>query len=216
MLWHSGQIVQPPVEGVELRLASEVVAGSIIEDVYGYELQHHSHASCADLFRYQVLYMLGGAYADIDVLPDSNAAAAALLPEEPLFGEASNGTFEIRFMRTPAQHPLFLELLKRAVKNEQQYIKCGGYRRLGFKSVVDRTGPVAGWKVVLQFAKDNGLRAEDFLLGKATKDNTPENTREHHFRRTREVERHVPPVPWVPSPFPWVSHGNKKPRQQGA
>ena len=181
VLWHSGQIQETPAPGVELRNAAEIVRGSIIEKSYEYELRHNSHACCADLFRYQVLYALGGAYADIDVLPGENTTPE--LPSGPLFGLAERRRFEIRFIRAPAQHPLLLAILKRVVRNQSFFIRQGGYSG-GFKNIVERTGPLAARSVVVEFAKD---RWGDFVLPDATIDDTQENRAEGHGLRVSEI-----------------------------
>lgn len=204
VLWHNGQLGQTAVEtpafgweadpnlprfelatsGVELRHISEIIPGSIIEDVFNYELKHHSHAACADLLRYLLLYELGGAYSDIDVTPGVNALPS--LPNGPLFGASLPRRLEIRFIRSAAKHPMLLEILEAAVRNEQRFIGSGGYLR-GYANVVDRTGPVVADAAVEAYAKRQGRTIQDYILPKATFDFTIENRNEGHHLRVAEI-----------------------------
>jgi FkbM family methyltransferase len=190
VLWHCGQITEPPVPGVELRNAYELVRGSIVEDVFEYEREYWSHAACADLFRYLVIYKLGGAYADIDVLPGPEAEASKTR-NKPLFADpnppVAGTSLEIRFIKAAADHELLRRLLTQAVANERNFIKRKGGYTYGFGSVIERTGPGMAVKVVEQYAIESGSDFESFLL-RATQDDTPENDNEHHGpHRIRQV-----------------------------
>ncbi|MFQ5339936.1 MAG: glycosyltransferase [Anaerolineae bacterium] len=178
VLWHSGQIEQPPVPGVELRLVDDLITGSDIEEVFKYERHYGSHASCADIFRYFVLYQLGGAYVDIDVLPDLEGE---ILPgatcDWPLFGMMGGAptlALEIRFIRSTPGHELLCRLIEQAVKNEKRYMAKGGYRSLRFESIIARTGPGMAHEVVLKYVKETTKPLEAFLV-RATIDHTAEN-----------------------------------------
>jgi hypothetical protein len=192
ILWHCGQISETPVEGVELRNAYELILGSSIEDVFAYEREHWSHASCADLFRYLLLLKRGGAYADIDVLPYSDTP----LPSKnwPLFGvpnpPAGEVALEIRFISARVGHELLQRLLTKAEHNERAFLHRGGYKRNKFDSVVQRTGPGMAIGVVERYAQEFERPLQDFLLN-ATRDNTPENNLEHHGPHRLKV----PPEP---------------------
>jgi hypothetical protein len=183
VLWHSGQIEEPPVPGVELRCVAQIIRGSIVEKGYEYERQHRSHAGCADLFRYQVLHELGGAYADLDVLPGEHTTPG--LPAGPLFGLAERGRFEIRFIRAPTHHPLLLEILQRVVSNQTAFMRQRGYSQ-GYRGIPERTGPVAARPVVERYAKLHG-RWGDYVLPNATIDGTEENIKEGHALRIHEI-----------------------------
>jgi hypothetical protein len=178
VLWHSGQIKKPPVPGVELRLVDELIAGSEIEEVFKYERYYGSHASCADIFRYFVLYQLGGAYVDIDVLPDPEGEVQPGLeynwPVLGLLGGAPSLALEIRFIRSAPGHELLHRLIEQAVKNEKRYMAKGGYRSLKFESILARTGPTMANEVVIQYAKEVDRPLEAFLI-RATLDDTEEN-----------------------------------------
>jgi hypothetical protein len=178
VLWHSGQIEEPPVPGVELRLVDELIAGSEIEEVFKYERHYGSHASCADIFRYFVLYQLGGAYVDIDVLPDPEGEVQPGLeydwPVFGLMGGAPSLALEIRFIRSTPGHELLCRLIDQAVKNEKRYIAKGGYRSLRFESIITRTGPGMAQGVVLRYAREVSRPLEGFLI-RATIDHTVEN-----------------------------------------
>jgi FkbM family methyltransferase len=171
------------VPGVELRNAYELVRGSIVEDVFEYEREHWSHASCADLFRYLVLYKLGGAYCDIDVLPGPDVSAT-MRSNTPLFGKPNppvgEVVLEIRFIFAEAEHELLRRLLVQAEGNERHFIRRkGGYAYGRFDSVIQRTGPGMAIGVVTQYTQEQGLRLQS-LLANFTRDDTPENDLEHH------------------------------------
>lgn len=193
VLWHSGQLKAPPVPGVELARACNVVRGSPIEQAYTYELKHRNHASCADLFRYQVLISRGGSYADIDILPGRNASPT--LPEGPLFGLAEHGRFEIRFIRCPKQHAALVAVRDAALRNQRAFLSRGGYME-GFSDVVERTGPHAAVKAIERFIQETGLHKSDLTLDEATIDDTPENLREGHRLKMREVMLRAARHPW--------------------
>lgn len=181
ILWHCGQISETPVEGVELRNAYDLVRGSSIEDVFEYEREHWSHASCADLFRYLVLLQLGGAYVDIDVLPYGDTMPPPKtwprfgVPNPPVEGSL----LEIRFIVANAEHELLQRLLHQAERNERAFLRRGGYTHQRYASVVQRTGPGMAVGVVEQYAQELEQPLQDFLLT-ATQDDTPENNLEHH------------------------------------
>ena len=182
VLWHGGQLSEPPVPGVELRLASEVVSGSRIERAFDYEARHGCHAPCADLFRYQVLCVHGGAYADIDVLPTLTPAdlADATLPQ---FGRVTGTSrFEIRFIYalTPG-HPLLRELRDMAAYAEEHFIRQGGYSNdeLRYSQIVVCTGPIMAARLIRKWARARGRQLMHFKCD-ATFDKTYENSVEYH------------------------------------
>jgi len=196
VLWHSGQLeTVPDVPGLELRHVDEVVPGSLIEEVFTYELKHRSHASCADLLRYLLVYTLGGAYCDIDVLPGLNASNI-LVPQGPVFGSSYPRRLEIRFIRAPKEHPLLLAILKQAVLNEKMFKTKGGYSVLGYVSVMDRTGPVVADSVVEGYAKLRGETIYDYIWNNATFDYTDENRKEGHHLRVKEILQSIPVPSW--------------------
>ena len=179
VLWHSGQIIKPAVPGVELHFVDDFIRGSDIEEVFKYERDHFNHASCADLFRYFVLFKLGGAYADIDVLPDEDAKPT-LSSDWPLFGVPNPAwtTLEIRFIFANVGHELLRRLLKQAGDNERKF--KGGYEVFKFGNIIKRTGPGMAWPIVEQYAREQGKPVSEFLLQRATFDNTPDNMTEHY------------------------------------
>jgi mannosyltransferase OCH1-like enzyme len=185
VLWHNGQLgSELATQDVELRHISEIVPGSIIEDVFNYELRHNSHACCADLLRYLLMYELGGAYSDIDIIPGLNARPT--LPEGPLFGASNPRRLEIRFIRAPKGHPLLLEIAKAAISNEVYYLRNGGYSR-GYVSAMDRTGPVVADTTIESWAKRHTQSITDYILDRATFDFTEENRQEGHHLRIEEI-----------------------------
>ncbi len=202
VLWHRGQLLAPPVPGVELRLASEIVTGSRIERAFNYEARYRCHASCADLFRYQVLCARGGAYADIDVLPTLTPADLAGAPV-PQFGHTSTSRFEIRFIYaiTPG-HPLLQELRDMAAYAEERFIRQGGYDNdaLRYSQIVERTGPIMAARLVSRWAHARGRSLIHFQRD-ATYDATHENTTEHH----NCYGAFPPPPGYRPPPPPGVS-----------
>jgi mannosyltransferase OCH1-like enzyme len=189
VLWHGGQLQEPPVPGVELRLAEDLIAGSAIERVYRYEHGSGAYACCADLFRYLVIHTLGGSYVDIDVLPAPGNTPA--LPEGPMFGDVhpsfcAHG-FEIRFIRAPQGHPLMKQLIDIAVRNETVFSNQGGYERaVQQTTVLNRTGPKMAEGVVKQWAASCGRTVADFTLRPACVD-TPENKSERHYARMPHI-----------------------------
>lgn len=181
VLWTSGQVVEAPVPGVKLRNVDEIVKGSIIEEIFNMERYYGSHASCADLFRYFLLWQVGGTYADIDVLPDPQGEVMPswLFVAQPVFGIPNPATklaLEIRFIRAPVQHELLYRLVEKALKNEQRFIDKGGYRALRNTSIIERTGPAMATQVVREYAEEKGLSFESFLI-RATFDSTLENSK---------------------------------------
>jgi hypothetical protein len=184
VLWHSGQIKEPPVPGVELRLVDDLIQGSSIEKVFEYERRYGSHASCADLFRYLVIFKHGGAYADIDVLPDPQGrnTPSVFEQDEVCFGRPNPcGTavfLEIRFIRASAGHELFNRLLQKALRNEERWIeKYGGYGGWFGGNIMARTGPMMAQEEVNRYARRFNKTFKDFLIF-ATLDNTLENSKE--------------------------------------
>jgi mannosyltransferase OCH1-like enzyme len=192
VLWHGGQLSSPPVDGVELRDASEIIKGSPIEEVFNHESRHHNHASCADLFRYQLLYTLGGAYCDIDIHPGKKAVPALLERSEPVFGSCwwqRHRTLEIRFIVCPqAEHPLLEALRDTAVANQKAFIEAGGYRvDENMNNVLWRTGPGMARIIVNEYARKRGKRSIHYRLALATVDNTKENNGEHFVRKLEKI-----------------------------
>lgn len=183
VLWHGGQLVSAPVEGVALRHADEIIKGSPIEEPLEYERHHKNHASCADLFRYELLYQQGGAYCDIDIGPGKSAVPGLLKRTEPVFGNCwwqHRRTLEIRFIVAPPKHPLLLRLRDTAVRNSLAFMAKGGHTATtDMNAVLWRTGPGMARVVVKTYAKERGLRYNRLLLKLATRDNTKENNGEH-------------------------------------
>ncbi len=207
VLWHGGQLTEPPVEGVRLLEARAAVKGSPIETAYAYEARYQNHAACADLFRYQVLVAHGGAYADIDILPGIAAVPLLFNSTLPRFG----GAFmqlrwrpETRFISTPsAQHPLMITLRDSAVLNTQAFIDAGGYERNGVGNTIHRTGPIMAEPHIYAYAKAAGERSYALLLQQATIDSTPENQQEH-FTDKFPVIRSIAGLPAETGPY-WFS-----------
>jgi hypothetical protein len=199
VLWHSGQVPSVGVPGVELRLAQDIVHGSMIEEVFAYELTYKSYAACADLFRYLVLYAVGGAYVDIDVLPGPEPVP---LSDTALFGRPSRDphpderpSVEIRFIQSKAGDPVLFRLLTQAASNEKEFIKKRGYLRPSNSRIMARTGPEMAEKVLLDVAQENGVSLCSMLLRGVTEDNTVDNNKEHHrdvpagIEKVRKKER---------------------------
>lgn len=185
VLWHNGQLeVEPAVPDVELRHVEEILPGSPIEEVFRYELKHRSHASCADLLRYWLVYSLGGAYSDIDILPvDAKPGLEGLL-----FGDTKYRPLEIRFIHAEPGHELLKEILNTAVHNELQYIRQGGYSK-AFRDVIGRTGPKVAESVALRYTQSRGETLSKYVLRNAAFEETEENCQEHHDLRFPEMRR---------------------------
>jgi mannosyltransferase OCH1-like enzyme len=184
VLWHGGQLASPPVEGIELRHADEIILGSPIENALDYERRHKNHAACADLFRYELLWRLGGAYCDIDIGPGKKALPTLLNRTEPVFGTCwwqRRRSLEIRFIvATAARHPLLQTLRDTAVANSAAFIAAGGHRvDKNLNHVLWRTGPGMAREVVKAYAKSRGVQYNSLLLNLATRHNTQENNGEH-------------------------------------
>jgi mannosyltransferase OCH1-like enzyme len=200
VLWHGGQLAPSvldafPIGSVALRLASDIVDGSPIERSFTYEKRFRNHAACADLFRYHVLYELGGAYSDIDVLPGRNAVLDVCNGPCPVFGRAwvpLLWELEIRFIATPAaKHPLLERLRATAVKNSEAFIDAGGHTAASdLNLVIGRTGPAMAKSVIRQYARDSGSKFSSFVLKRATNDNTEENGNEH-FNLKEKIVREI-------------------------
>ena len=197
VLWHGGQLASSafPVEGVELRPAAEILAGSLVEHALAYEKRFKNHAACADLFRYHVLHELGGAYADIDILPGRNAVPAVCNGPNPVFGRAwvpLQWDLEIRFIATPGpRHPLLERLRAKAVENTEAFIAAGGHTAASdLNHVIGRTGPAMAKSVIRQYARDSGVKFSSFVLKQATNDNTKENGSEH-FNLKEKIVREI-------------------------
>lgn len=180
VVWHMGQLGAIPDAPVELQDARQIIEGSPIADVFAYEHRHKSHASCADLFRYEVLIQRGGAYFDMDVFPDR---AKPVVPDEPVFGSVWSRMYsmtreaEIRYISVRAQHDLIALLRDEAVQREMRFIEKGGYKK-GIDWIVNRTGP----GMVNECLKKRWKGKQPIFLWKATNDNTPENNNEHMGR----------------------------------
>jgi mannosyltransferase OCH1-like enzyme len=193
VLWHGGQLSSSPVEGVVLRPADAIIKGSPVEEVLAYERRHLNHAACADLFRYELLCRLGGAYCDIDVGPAKKAVPALMKRTDPVFGTCwwqHRRSLEIRFIVSPPAHPLLRLLRDTAVKNSETFIEAGGFKTdSNMNNVLWRTGPGMARQVVQDYARKNGLRYNRLLLNLATRHNTVENNGEHfHLKRDRILE----------------------------
>lgn len=192
VLWHGGQIEISPVDGVELRNAAAIIDGSPIARAYEYEKSFSNHAGCADLFRYELLYTLGGAYADVDIRPGRNARPSLFdTITNPMFGRAWLPTrwhFEIRFIASPKDHhPLLERLRDTAVERTEAFINRGGYEIHGVDNLLTRTGPVMAESVVKAFVGKGYQRSH--LLKQATYDNTAENGAEHYTLKHPEIRR---------------------------
>lgn len=168
ILWHGGQLENSPVEGVELRHADEIVAGSPIDRAFRYEQHHKAHAPCADLFRYEVLCQLGGAYADIDTTPGKEGRRPSLLKtERPLFGREwlmRRWDIEIRFIVSPPGHPLLEKIRDTAALRTEKFIESGGYAKHGTGKLgelawtLNRTGPFMAAEVLRSYDGNNQHR----------------------------------------------------------
>lgn len=163
VLWHGGQLSSPPVEGVELRLASELFVAPSVARCVDYEASFKNHASCADLFRYAVLHAEGGAYVDLDVRPLAGVTPALfdVHTQHPVFcrewrGPLVGWSLEIRFILTPRVFdPLIKALLDTAVLNTRRFMDSGGYLKHGIcddkgAGICKRTGPDMAATVVKQ------------------------------------------------------------------
>jgi hypothetical protein len=164
----------------------------MIQSAFDYELERRSHASCADLFRYLVVYTLGGAYVDIDVLPGREPPQTS----SAIFGRPSrqgSNPVEIRFIQANAGDEILLKLLERAVLNEKKFIGAGGYLNASLvrfgPSVMDRTGPGMALIVLTPHVTSNGMSLGDVLVSNITDDDTPENNTEPHGSRLSETIR---------------------------
>ena len=204
VLW-SGVLTESPVAGVELRNPDEIVVGSKSESCYRYEAEHKNHATCADLFRYELLLRHGGAYADIDVLPGVAAKPELLLPQhKPLFGSTFmqlDWHYEIRFVVAPgAEHPLFELLRDTAVRNCLNFRLRGGYAQNGIDNLIFRTGPRMAEDVIHTYVKMLGQPSYFFLLHQATNDDTDANCKEH-FTDKFPVMRSIAGLPAEDEPL---------------
>jgi mannosyltransferase OCH1-like enzyme len=164
------------------------VQGSIIEEAFAYELKFKSYAACADLFRYLVLYVVGGAYADVDVLPGPEPVP---LSDTALFGRPSRDphpgdrlSVEIRFIQAKEADPVILRLLREAASNEKEFIRKRGYLRPGHACIMERTGPIMAGHLLSKIATERNVSLASMLLRDVTEDDTVDNNKEHH-----------PPVP---------------------
>jgi len=203
ILWHAGQLIDPmPATIVTHCDARELMRGQPTAAAFAYELAHRSHACAADLFRFAVLYELGGSYVDLDVLP-RNACEAT---DHPLFGKPQGApdlrtmpifgrpptahlaaeALEIRFVSSPARHDLLARIIAKQLDNETAFIGKGGYKR-GIDQIVARTGPLMAELVVRGYAREVGMPYSEYLLTGATIDETPENNREHMTERYPEI-----------------------------
>lgn len=213
-LWTLGQCSSTPsTPGLRLYDARSVLSSSPVGAAFEYEMAHRSHAAAADLFRFAVLFELGGAYADLDVLPrDARPATSA-----PLFGmpqgagkqvpvfqrrnlKIDSDQLEIRFVASPENHPLIARVLDTQAANERRFIDSGGYAKHGIDRIVARTGPVAVERVVRDYAAAVGVAFRAFLLKDATLDRTPENEGEHMTFRYPEIIRAAHAASVLPSP----------------
>jgi hypothetical protein len=191
VLWHYGQLTEAPVEGIELRDARGLVAASPIAKSFEYERSFASHAACADLLRYELLYQFGGAYSDLDVLPQG-ASLDMLEREQPLFEYDADAlqAFEIRFIAAPPHHPLLERLRSTAAHNTEAWLATtGGYRRSqDLRDVVKRTGPRMASEVARQWARENDVPFASLTEGELLFTHTPENANEHYSEKWAVIE----------------------------
>jgi hypothetical protein len=160
-LWHAGQLGDHVPQGnVVLRHISELLESDTSQQLQfkvacEYELQHRSHACCADLLRYMVVYTHGGLYFDLDVTPHSRIADNFLpLLQEPdtLVLDRSYRSCEIRVVCAvnPGNADL-LRVLKEALRRHAIFRAEGGYAHHGYsvKEIIYRTGPTLMHEVLL-------------------------------------------------------------------
>lgn len=174
------------------RPAMDVVQGSPIEAAFLHAVEHKDHGTAADLFRYQVLTRLGGAYADLDVNPlvGPQAFADRALPG---FAVDIRQRLEIRFIRVQqAGDPLLRILRDTAAQNAQAFIDAGGWLgpRASMREVLSRTGPKMAREVVRKWANDTGRRYDHLLLHGMIEERTPE-ANESHFIGKRETVKQI-------------------------
>lgn len=196
-LWHAGQLEASPHPRVTLRDARELFQGSVLGLAWNYELRHRNHAACADLLRYEALFQLGGAYFDLDVMPNdavlSQESLAQLLERGvPRFGSrlarpVLKANVEIRFLCAPREHYVLRVLRDAAAWRTAEYVDQGGHAQgITVRGVLDRTGPamVAQMLDMLCKGMDPKARSERivaWLLAQATLDS--DTNRSEHFRR---------------------------------
>lgn len=194
ILWHRGQIRHSPVAGVELRDARELIEGSRIEEVFAYEAKHLNHASCADLFRYEVLLRHGGVYSDIDIFPDVNGEPSLLGNQGvPLFCAVFENMWrrpEIRFIVSSPGHMTLIERMRdKAVYNTLVFMQSGGYAKHGLDNIVHRTGPKMAEAEIYDYARELKVSSHSFLIYNAVQDITAENVREHWTAKAPDIQR---------------------------
>ena len=193
VLWHGGQLDRAPVEGVELRNAETVIAGSAIESCFRYEARHGNHATCADLFRYEVLLQHGGVYCDIDILPGADASVSLLDNQSvPRFCAVFEDAWcrpEIRFLVSSPVHRQLIERLRdTAVANTRFFIESGGYAKNGVDNILHRTGPKMAEALIYDYAREEKISSREFLIFRAVVDSTNENCAEHWIQKIPRIK----------------------------
>lgn len=206
VLWHNGQLeTDPGIEGLQFRHVEEILTGSPIEKVFRYELEHRSHASCADLLRFWLIYSLGGAYSDIDILPvDAKPGLEGLL-----FGDTPHRPLEIRFIYSEPGHELLKLIMNAAVYNESKYMRTGGYA-IQLRDVISRTGPKVAERIAKTYVQGRNETLDKYILRNAVFEETEENNKEHHDLRFPEMIRCAKMVPGVVPRMVWPSKTAKR------
>ena len=225
VLWHlptKSLLTKPPVEGMQLRDAWDVILGSPIQESAKYAVRFGDHGTASDLFRYEVLCQHGGAYADLDVWPKDATKFSAYSPNQPLFGDHDRIPLEIRFIMSGGMHPLMVRIRNTAVANEEAWIAGGGWMKKGAdaKGILTRTAPDMAMGVVRQWAKEHALTLQDFILKNAVDEKTIEGGGEHfNFKiaRARELAKLEPGYAafkaWERAAFVAMRHGRPIPEK---
>jgi len=163
-LWHAGQLQDFPDTDVQLRPVEEALDSPVsqelgLPDVWDYEIEHRSHAVCADLFRYLATYLYGGVYFDLDIAPATSVVPAHLWENKDwpdLVLNIEKRWLEIRVIRARQPgNPEVERLLRTAVQNTQRFIAEGGYESQGYDpyEIVYRTGPRMASQILFGDAK---------------------------------------------------------------
>jgi len=185
ILWHSDQISNIDVPDLELRSAKNIVNGSIVEKVYNYESKYGMYVVCSELLRYLVLYIHGGHYVDLDNLPGKTVPpeSSTLLFDRPSKSTTLHKDLEIRYIKSNIGNEIILSLLREAVKNENNFIKNGGYFKSSGLTTPYRTGCAMAFKVVKNECLRLNIDIETLLISNVTNIDTEENNRLHHHER---------------------------------